>query len=165
MLVLDSHIDTPSQIFRGRNIALDNSFGHVDFPTLSRGGVDGSFFALYTPPGVAPDAATRYALELLACVQDTVEENAWQCAFAFSPEEDTPAASMPHQIPEEIKHLEFSRFQFDVPETGAITFKIWFDEGILPETWPATRERKSRTSPEPKPEQKEMETGKEDPVR
>ena len=87
MLVLDSHIDTPSQIFRGRNIALDNSFGHVDFPKLSRGGVDGSFFALYTPPGVAPDAATRYALELLACVQDTVEENAWQCAFAFSPEE------------------------------------------------------------------------------
>ena len=60
------------------------------------------------------------------------------------------------EIPEEIKHLEFSRFRFDVPETGSITFKIWFDEGILPETWPATRERKSRTSPEPKPEQKEM---------
>ena len=59
------------------------------------------------------------------------------------------------EIPEEIKHLEFSRFQFDVPETGAITFKIWFEEGILPETWPAERERKSRTTPEPKSEQKE----------
>lgn len=61
-----------------------------------------------------------------------------------------------NEIPEEIKHLEFSRFRFDVPETGAITFKIWFDEGILPETWPAERERKCRTTPEPKPEQKEI---------
>ena len=49
-------------------------------------------------------------------------------------------------IPEEIKHLEFSRFRFDVPETGAITFKIWFDEGILPETWPAERERQHRAT-------------------
>ena len=60
------------------------------------------------------------------------------------------------EIPEEIKHLEFSRFRVDVPETGAITFKIWFDEGILPETWPAERERKSRTIPEQKPEQREI---------
>ena len=45
------------------------------------------------------------------------------------------------EIPEEIKHLEYCGFRFDVPETGAITFKIWFDEGILPEVWPATLER------------------------
>ena len=45
------------------------------------------------------------------------------------------------------KHLEYKSFQFDVPESGAITFKIWFDEGALPETWPATRERKHRTIP------------------
>ena len=43
------------------------------------------------------------------------------------------------EIPEEIKHLEYSRFRFDVPETGAITFTIWFEEGILPEVWPAAR--------------------------
>ena len=30
-------------------------------------------------------------------------------AFAFSPEEDTPAASMPHQIPEEIKQQRLDR--------------------------------------------------------
>ena len=48
------------------------------------------------------------------------------------------------EIPEEIKHLEYSGFRFDVPETGAITFKIWFDEEILPEAWPATRERQHR---------------------
>ena len=48
------------------------------------------------------------------------------------------------EIPEEIKHLEHCGFRFDVPETGAITFKIWFEEGILPETWPAGRERQHR---------------------
>ena len=43
------------------------------------------------------------------------------------------------EIPEEIKHLEYCGFRFDVPENGAITFKIWFNEGILPEFWPAER--------------------------
>lgn len=60
------------------------------------------------------------------------------------------------EIPEKIKHLEYSRFRFDVPEDGgAITFKIWFNEGILPEIWPAPRERQSRIIPEHKPEHKE----------
>lgn len=49
------------------------------------------------------------------------------------------------EIPEEIKHLEYCGFQFCVPEDGgAITFKIWFNEGTLPEIWPATRERQHR---------------------
>ena len=55
------------------------------------------------------------------------------------------------EIPEEIKHLEYCGFRFDVPETGAITFKIWFDEGILPETWPATRERQHEHPKHPDP--------------
>ena len=51
------------------------------------------------------------------------------------------------EIPEEIKHLEYCGFQFCVPEDGgAITFKIWFNEGILPEIWPATRERQHRAA-------------------
>ena len=49
------------------------------------------------------------------------------------------------EIPAEIKRLEYCRFRFDVPEDGgAITFKIWFNEGILPEIWPAERERQHR---------------------
>ena len=61
------------------------------------------------------------------------------------------------EIPEEIKHLEYSRFRFDVPETGAITFKIWFDEGILPEVWPAMRERQRRAPKEAGTQQENME--------
>ena len=60
------------------------------------------------------------------------------------------------EIPEEIKHLEYCGFRFDVPENGAITFKIYFEPGTLPETWPEPRQRKSRTpkatdDPEPTP--------------
>ena len=51
------------------------------------------------------------------------------------------------EIPEEIKHLEYCGFRFDVPEDGgAITFKIWFNEGILPETWPEKRKRQHRAA-------------------
>lgn len=63
------------------------------------------------------------------------------------------------EIPEEIKHLEYCGFRFDVPETGAITFKIWFDEGILPETWPATRERQHQASKASRSENMELQFG------
>ena len=87
MQVFDSHVDTPSQLIRLRNIGIDNKYGHVDFPKLRRGGVGGSFFALYTPAEMAPDAATRYALEMISAVYDAVDENPDYAALAFSPED------------------------------------------------------------------------------
>ncbi len=61
------------------------------------------------------------------------------------------------EIPDSIKDLEYKEFKFDVPMSGAITFKIYFEPGILPETWPEPRQRKTRshknTDPEPVPEQ------------
>lgn len=83
----DSHSDTPSQLLRLRNIGIDNSYAHVDFPKLRKGGVDGSFFALYTPAEMAPDAATRYALQMISAVYDAVDQNPDYAALAFSPEE------------------------------------------------------------------------------
>ena len=57
------------------------------------------------------------------------------------------------EIPETVKELEFQDFKFDVPLNGAITFKIFFEPGILPEVWPEARQRRSRTSKDadPKP--------------
>ena len=49
------------------------------------------------------------------------------------------------EIPDAIKELEFQDFRFDVPESGPITFKIFFRPGTLPETWPEARQRKTRT--------------------
>lgn len=75
MFVLDSHCDTPSQIHRLRNIGIRNSHGHVDFPKMKEGGVDGSFFAIYVPASLEGSAATSYAMELLADVYDTLAAN------------------------------------------------------------------------------------------
>ena len=48
------------------------------------------------------------------------------------------------EIPDAIKELEYRDFKFDVPMSGAITFKIYFEPGTLPETWPEPRQRKTR---------------------
>lgn len=87
MFILDSHVDTPSQLIRLRDLGVDNKYGHVDFPKLRRGGVGGAFFALYTPAEMAPDAATRYALEMVSAVYDAVDANPDYASLAFSPEE------------------------------------------------------------------------------
>ena len=50
------------------------------------------------------------------------------------------------EIPDEIKQLPFIDFRFDVPQSGAITFKIMFEAGILPNEWPEPRQRKQRSS-------------------
>ena len=48
------------------------------------------------------------------------------------------------EIPDEIKKLPYQDFEFSVPVTGAITFKIMFEEGVLPKVWPEARTRKTR---------------------
>ena len=48
------------------------------------------------------------------------------------------------EIPDEIKKLPFTAFKFDVPQNGAITFKIMFEAGVLPTEWPEPRQRKQR---------------------
>lgn len=85
MFVLDSHCDTPSQILRLRDLAVDNGHAQVDIPKLRKGGVDASFFALYTPASLDSDAACRRALELLSAVYDTIDANSGSLALALTP--------------------------------------------------------------------------------
>ena len=87
----DSHMDTPSQLLRLRDPGLDNAYAQVDFPKLRRGGVDGAFFALYTPAEMAPDAATRYALQMLSATYDAVEAHPGEVSLAFSPQDAVKA--------------------------------------------------------------------------
>lgn len=87
MFVLDSHCDTPSQIHRLCNLAIDNDHSQVDFPKLARGGVDAAFFALYTPAGMSPDAATGYAFRLLAEVNEAVCASNGAASVVHSPAE------------------------------------------------------------------------------
>lgn len=75
MFVLDSHCDTPTEILNSRDLSLDNNTGHVDFPKLLRGEVDGAFFALYVPASMSEDEAYSYAHRMLAGVNDMIAAN------------------------------------------------------------------------------------------
>lgn len=87
-MIIDSHVDTPTQLIRyKRNIGLWNKDGQVDFPRMKAGGVDGAFFALYTPPEMKGAEATRHALEMLAATYDACDENEEVAAITFSPSE------------------------------------------------------------------------------
>ena len=48
-MIYDSHMDTPSQLLRLRNVDIDNKYGHVDFPKL-RGSGRCFLCALYAAP-------------------------------------------------------------------------------------------------------------------
>ena len=72
MFLLDSHCDTPSHLLRLRDLAFDDKYSHVDFPKINRGGVDGAFFALYTPAAMSADQAYTYAGRLLDAVNDMI---------------------------------------------------------------------------------------------
>lgn len=87
MFVLDSHCDTPSQIHRLRDISLDGDHSQVDFPKLRKGGVDGAFFAVYTPASMTADEAYGYACMLLDETKACVAANHELAALATSPEE------------------------------------------------------------------------------
>lgn len=89
MFVLDSHCDTPSQIHRLRNLALDNDHAHIDFPKLKRGGVDGSFFALYIPASLDsdPEKAFAYASCLYSDTMRCLEANQDKARLAVSREQ------------------------------------------------------------------------------
>ena len=48
--MLDSHCDTPGMLLEGVDLGKRQKRGHVDFVRAREGGVDGMFFAIYSPP-------------------------------------------------------------------------------------------------------------------
>lgn len=87
MFLLDSHCDTPSEILRLRDLSKDNENGHVDFPKLKKGGVDGAFFALYVPADKSEECAYAHAYMQLEAVRATLAANPHVAASATSPAE------------------------------------------------------------------------------
>lgn len=87
MFLLDSHCDTPSQILRLRDLAIDNEYAHVDFPKLHRGGVDGAFFALYIPASLGETEAYVHATRLLNGVRGLLKSHKDKARLATCPSE------------------------------------------------------------------------------
>ena len=87
MFLLDTHCDTPSHILRLRDLSQDDTYSHVDFPKLSRGGVDGAFFALYTPASLTSSESYAYAHKLLDGVKDLLSSHPDKARMAVSRDE------------------------------------------------------------------------------
>jgi len=84
MFVLDTHIDTPSMLLEDIDIGKRLSYGHVDFPRMKEGGVDGAFFAIYIPKELGQPRAAEHAVRLISAVYDAVDRNREQAAMACS---------------------------------------------------------------------------------
>lgn len=84
MFLLDSHCDAPSMLLKGADFSKIVRDGHVDYPRMKKGGVDASFFAIYTSNEISADEATRRALQMIAKVYDSVENNSDKVALATS---------------------------------------------------------------------------------
>ncbi len=82
--VLDSHCDTPLKLYDGANLGERVEQGHFDFLRMKEGGLDATFFAIYTSNKIEPDAATRKALQLIARTYDSVEANPDKVAIALT---------------------------------------------------------------------------------
>jgi len=87
MFVLDTHVDTPSMLLEGIDIGKRLSRGHVDFPRMKEGGVDGTFFAIYIPKELSENDAVRHAISLISKVYDAVDSNKDSAALALSAED------------------------------------------------------------------------------
>ena len=83
MFVLDTHCDTPTLLIKGMDLGKGAPDGQVDLAKLKAGGVDASFFALYTSAELSPEASPTRALEMLASIYDAVGQYPDQVAIAI----------------------------------------------------------------------------------
>src|ERR1700733_9035437 len=96
LICLDTHLDTPASLARpGWNIMQRHSraedFTQVDYPRMVEGGLDGGFFAIYTPQGpLTPEgmmAARDAALLRAAEIREMVAGHPQQFELAFVAED------------------------------------------------------------------------------
>lgn len=83
LIVLDTHFDTPANMaapafdIRARHLPVDGS--QVDYPRMIDGGVDGGFFAIFTPQGPntveGVRAARDHALKRAVVIHEMVARN------------------------------------------------------------------------------------------
>ena len=93
---IDTHLDMPANLARpGWNVmekhSFDEDFTQVDYPRMIEGGLDGGFFAIYTPQApVTPEgmSAMRDAALLRAMeIREMVAAHPAQFELAFVPED------------------------------------------------------------------------------
>ena len=107
MIVLDTHLDTPANFARpgwdmlDRHTVADDG-SQVDYPRMVEGGLDGGFFAVYTPQGErTPEgraAARDAALLRLMQIREMVARHGDKFALATRPEDAAAIAATGKRI-------------------------------------------------------------------
>ena len=96
LLCLDTHLDTPASLARPgfdmmQRHTFETSLTQVDYPRMVEGGLDGGFFAIYTPQGpLTPEgmmAARDAALVRAAVIREMVAKNSRYFELAFGPDD------------------------------------------------------------------------------
>ncbi|MDO8378514.1 dipeptidase [Phenylobacterium sp.] len=106
-IVLDTHFDTPANFHRAgwdimdrHSVEADGS--QVDYPRMVEGGVDGGFFAIFTPPGPRTpegDAKARDGALLRAVeIHEMAAKHGAQFALATRAEEAAPIVAAGRKV-------------------------------------------------------------------
>ena len=107
LVCLDTHLDVPMHFVRPgwdimRRHSHDTDFSQVDYPRMVEGGLDGGFFAIYTPQGpLTPEgmnAARDTALLRAAAIREMVARNSAHFALAFAPDDAARLAAQRKRI-------------------------------------------------------------------
>src|SRR5512135_2815947 len=123
LLCLDTHLDTPATFARpGWDImkrhSAETDFSQVDYPRMVEGGLDGGFFAIYTPQGpLTPEgmmAARDYALVRAAAIREMVARNSSHFELALVPG-DAP------RIARQKKRVVFQSIENSYPLANDVT--------------------------------------------
>ncbi len=128
LLTLDTHLDTPANWSRdgwdmARDHGPDDDFSQIDLPRMARGGLDGGFFAIYTPQGPRTPEGTRaardFAFARAATIRETVARNPTRMALAFRADDAAKIAAQG-------KVIVFQSMENSYPISGDITLMSAF---------------------------------------
>jgi membrane dipeptidase len=133
MLMLDTHLDTPMNFGRpGWDImdahSVEADLSQVDYPRMVKGGLDGGFFAIYTPQGprteqgfaAARDAGLKRAVE----IHEMVARHSDTFAFALGADDAARIAASG-------KRVVFMSIENSYPIGKDLTLlKTFYDLGV-----------------------------------
>jgi membrane dipeptidase len=133
LLTLDTHMDTPMNLGRpGWDImdlhSVEEDLSQVDYPRMVKGGLDGGFFAIFTPQGprtpqgfaAARDAAIKRGLE----IREMVAKHSDRFALALKADDAEPIARSG-------KRIVFMSIENSYPLGKDLTLlKTFYDLGV-----------------------------------
>lgn len=133
LLVLDTHLDTPANLVKPGWSILDRheaaqDFSQVDLPRMIEGGLDGGWWAIYTPQGPLTPEATASALQVawerLGAIRALADRHPDQFALALKAADAQPIAAAG-------KRVVFISMENAYPLTGKPgELQRFYDQGL-----------------------------------